>query len=75
MSREAYRAAIAAAVAEAGGVWLAITREDGTEGTVAAEINADSTGRCLVPEGVTMAGGSAVTPGDTVSGKIDISPW
>lgn len=75
MNREAYGAVLRAAVNEAGGLWLAIVREDGTRDTVGPEINADGTWSYLVPEGVRMAGGAPVAPGDTVSGKIEISPW
>ena len=75
MSGEAYAAFLRAAVSEAGGLWLAVVRDDGTRDTVAPEVNADGTWSYLVPEGVTKAGGSPVRPGDTVSGKIEVSPW
>jgi hypothetical protein len=75
MSKAVSRAFIVEAVRQAGGIWLAVTREDGAEDTVAPEINADGTWSYLVPEGVTTAGGSPVQTGDTVSGKIEVSPW
>jgi hypothetical protein len=58
------------------GLHLVIVREDGTEDRVVPGVSEDgSAWTYLVPEGVTMAGGSPVRPGDTVSGRIEISPW
>jgi hypothetical protein len=66
----------AAAAVRRAGLHLVITLEDGTEGAVVPVVTEDgSAWTYLVPEGVSMVGGSPVHPGDTVSGKIEISPW
>lgn len=52
-----------------------IVCDDGEEGRCFVEVAAGGSWSYLVPEGVRMAAGKLVHPGDTVSGKIDFSRW
>jgi hypothetical protein len=58
-----------------GKFWLVIARSDGTEDRGYPAIKADGSWTYHVPAGVSLAGGSPVNPGDTVSGQIDLSDW
>jgi hypothetical protein len=56
-----------------GEVFLHAVLDDGTEVDVPPEIAADGNFSYLVPEGVAEVAGRLVQPGDTVSGKFEIS--
>jgi hypothetical protein len=58
-----------------GKFWVSITRNDGTEDRGYPAIAADGSWRYHVPAGIRLFGASAVTAGDVISGKIDISSW
>jgi hypothetical protein len=58
------------------GLHLVIVRDDGTEDRVVPGVSEDGTEWLyLVPDGVRVVGGHPVSPGDRVSGKIEISAW
>lgn len=56
-----------------GKLFLIATLNDGTEVEVAPEVAADAAWSYLVPEGVAEVAGRLVQPGDTVSGKFEIT--
>jgi len=76
VSRKQMAQRLAAGAVMRAGLHLVVVRRDGTEERIMPGVSEDGGEWVyLVPEGVVTVGGAPVHPGDTVSGKIEISPW